>query len=342
MICFVAIYRKIEPIGKKQKRKIKMLGLFKKNKNQETENRQKLNLAQFGKEESWEWQGHRIVYTILGEGAPLLMLHGISAASWAYEFRYNFAAMAQQYRVYAPDLPGFGRSERKPIEYTAEMYIQFIADFARYIIEREGQAPATYASSLTSAHLIGAVARGPENFGPLVLACPTGLEKLNFVAGKTPRRIRRVLLGPVGNLAFWLLTSRRSTRTFLKRDGYYDSAFVNEELIDAYQLTARQPNAKYAPISFITFNLNHSVAEEWPKIEQPVLIIWGREAMITPLTTAARFVELRPATELEIIERARVSVCDERADEFNSFALGWLTHQNWPGIQSNVPATSAA
>ncbi len=278
-----------------------------------------------GNEASWEWRGHKIVYSVLGKGTPLLALHGVNASAGAFELRHNLEPLASQYRVYAPDMPGFGRSERKRLRYTAEMYIEFIADFARYIAQKEQQAPAVWACSLMAAHTIGAVTRTPEAFGPLLLVSPTGLEKLNFGPGKKALRVYKILFGPIGSVLFRLLTSRRSTRRFLGRDAYYDPNYITDEIIEQYHQSARQPNAKYAPISFITFGLNHSVKEEWPTIQQPTLIIWGREAMITPLSTAALFLKERPGTELRVIEQARLAVYDEQADQFNALALEWFS-----------------
>jgi pimeloyl-ACP methyl ester carboxylesterase len=288
----------------------------------------KLTLA--GQEESWEWRGHKIVYSVLGQGAPLILQHGINAAAWAFEMRKNLEALAGQYRVYAPDLPGFGRSERKPIRYTAEMYIEFQADFGRYVAEREGQAPAVIATSLSAAHLIGAVGRNPEIFGPLILITPTGLERLNFPPSEKSERVYKILRGPVGSALFWLLTTRPSTRIFLGRDGYYDPKYIDEELLAGYRDSARQPNAKYGPLAFITFLLNHSVQNEWPAIKPPVLLVWGRESKITPLDNAQLFLKERPGTELVVIDHARLAVNDEQAAEFNTLALDWLSKHLQP------------
>lgn len=48
-----------------------------------------------------------------GEGAPVVLVHGSPLSSYA--FRHQIAALASQFRVIAPDLPGFGQSS-KPVE----------------------------------------------------------------------------------------------------------------------------------------------------------------------------------------------------------------------------------
>ncbi|HEX2911702.1 MAG TPA: alpha/beta fold hydrolase [Chloroflexia bacterium] len=277
-----------------------------------------------GLEESWEWRGHQIVYSVMGEGAPLLLVHSINAAAWAFEMRLNIEPLAAQYKVYVPDLPGFGRSERKPVRYTAELYIEFMADFARYIKEQDGQAPAVIASSLPAAYVISIAASQPDLLGPLMLVTPIGYNKLDKPAGPKAERVHRWFMGPLGSAVFWLLTTKASQRLFLARDGYYDKSKVTPTLLGGYHVTARQPNAKYAPISFVTQLLNHSVQSEWPALSQPVLLVWGREAIITPVADANLFTGSRPGTELKVFEQTRLAVFDEKANDFNALALEWL------------------
>ncbi|MEI7556602.1 alpha/beta fold hydrolase [Candidatus Chlorohelix sp.] len=282
-----------------------------------------------GEERTFLWREHKVVYSILGEGAPLLMLHGINAAAWGYEYRRNYEEFAKHYRVYVPDLPGYGRSERKPIDYTAKLYIEFARDFASHILELEGIAPAIVVTSLSAAHVISAAVSDPQLFGPLVLISPTGLERLDFPPPAILKRAHRWLYGKLGSAVFSLLTTRLSTKIFLGRDSYLDKTGIDKELIEGYYATGHQPNAKYAPVCFITFYLNHSVRGEWEKISQPTLIVWGREAKITPLKDSELFLKLRPQTELAIIERARLSSNDERGEEFNQIVLEWLSqHYN--------------
>jgi pimeloyl-ACP methyl ester carboxylesterase len=278
-----------------------------------------------GDEQSLEWQGHKIIYSVTGEGAPLVMLHGLNAAAWAIEFRKNVPELSRHYKIYVPDLPGFGRSERKKLDYTAEMSIDFAGAFVKKVCEIEGRTPAVIANSLTAAHVIEAVSRNPESFGPLILLCPTGLEALDFPPGKGAIRTHRILKGFVGDIVFRLLTTRLSTRIFLGRDGYFDKNKLDDELIEGYIRSARQKNGKYAPISFVSFLLNHSIQKVWSGIKQPVMTVWGRESKITPFRHSQTFIQQRPETELKVIERARLAANDECPEEFNALVLEFLS-----------------
>ena len=53
----------------------------------------------------------RLHYHVAGEGHPLIMLHGSGpgASGWS-NFNPNFAKLAQRYKVYLLDFPGWGKS----------------------------------------------------------------------------------------------------------------------------------------------------------------------------------------------------------------------------------------
>ena len=65
---------------------------------------------------------------------PLLLIHGIHAAAWSFEWRHNVDYLARDHTVYTIDLLGFGRSDRPAIRYTSRTYISLISDFVAQVI----------------------------------------------------------------------------------------------------------------------------------------------------------------------------------------------------------------
>src|SRR5918993_1172454 len=61
--------------------------------------------------------GGDLAYSVAGEGEPLLLLHGVYAGASSFEFRKNFQALSESFRVYALDLLGCGMSERPSRRY---------------------------------------------------------------------------------------------------------------------------------------------------------------------------------------------------------------------------------
>jgi haloalkane dehalogenase len=78
------------------------------------------NLPEFSfKPHYVEVNGFRVHYLDEGAGNPILCLHG--EPSWCYLYRKMIPSLSKGHRVVAPDLIGFGRSD-KPAERTAYTY----------------------------------------------------------------------------------------------------------------------------------------------------------------------------------------------------------------------------
>jgi pimeloyl-ACP methyl ester carboxylesterase len=156
----------------------------------------------------------------------------------------------------------------------------------------------------------------------LVLVCPTGLEHLADPPPAWQRRLGDLLRLPViGSALFNLLVARPSLRWFLTERTYAEPARVTPELLDHYYLTAHQGGARHAPAAFVGGSLNLSIRETYPTLGQPVLVVWGREAQITPVSDANQFIRSRPTTRLKVLDRCGLLPHDERPEEFLAVAL---------------------
>ncbi|WP_435182884.1 alpha/beta fold hydrolase [Halobellus sp. EA9] len=235
-----------------------------------------LEPALSGSQRTFEWNGFDVQYAEAGdpETPDLVLLHGINAAGSNGEFREIFDDLSEDYHVVAPDLPGFGTSERPPLRYSATLYEEFVRDFVA-----EFDTPAVVASSLTGAYLVDAA--DDLDLASVVLICPTerGGPDRNLLA-------RELLRSPVlGEALFNLLGSKPSIRYFNADHGYYDMGKVSEEWMDYEWRTAHQPNARYAPASFVSgfLNAEFDLGEALADVDAHVTLLWGREAEITPL-----------------------------------------------------------
>ncbi len=61
---------------------------------------------------------------VLGSGPPLLLVHGLMTTS--YSWRYVFERLAQDYTVYAMDLPGVGRTSKPDVAYTPDALAEWL------------------------------------------------------------------------------------------------------------------------------------------------------------------------------------------------------------------------
>lgn len=265
--------------------------------------------ALVGAQRSFHWRGFEVSYTEAGvEDAPdVLLLHGLHAAASSREFEGVFDALADAYHVLAPDLPGFGRSDRPPATYTAALYEAFVTDFVREVTDR----PVVVASSVTGAYATRAAAEGAA-VERLVLVCPT-----DDVGRRRPLLRAAVRAPVVGSALFDLLASKPAIRLYNDREGYYRPSGYDEATVDYQWRTAHQRGARYAPASFVGGFLTPDVdlGETLADLAVPVTLVWGREATRTPLAVGRALAE-RADCRLVVVDDARLLPHDEHPAEF--------------------------
>jgi pimeloyl-ACP methyl ester carboxylesterase len=258
---------------------------------------------------TYRWRGFDVAYTEAGDpdDPDLLLLHGMNAAGSSHEFRHVVDALAEEYHVLAPDMPGFGHSDRPPLLYSGALYVTFVTDFARDLTEDA----AVVASSLSGAY----VARAAESveFRSLVLVCPT--------ASTVPGRrtwLRSLLRSPVvGEALYHLLTSKASIRYFLADHGFAEAAHVTEEWVEYDWRTTHQPGARYAPASFVSgfLDLDIDLGAALATVDAPVTIVWGGEAGLPPLDHGREIAETA-GVRLLVVEDADLLPHAEFPEDF--------------------------
>ncbi|EJN60546.1 alpha/beta fold hydrolase [Halogranum rubrum] len=267
-----------------------------------------LDAALPGDQHTYRWRGMNVAYTEAGDQSnpDLVFLHGINAAGSSGEFRDVFGELAEDYHVVAPDLPGFGRSDRPPLRYSAALYEDFVDDFLA-----EFDSPMVVASSLTSAYVTAVAAE--SDISRLLLVCPTSK------AGPEPNQaLRELVRSPlVGEALFNGLSSKPSIRYFNADHGYYDTSAVSDEWMDYEWRTSHQQNARFAPASFISGYLNSNVdlAATLGTLDIPVTLVWGREADIVPLSEGRELADEADA-RLVVFDDAKLLPHVEHAEAF--------------------------
>ncbi|MFA9515637.1 alpha/beta fold hydrolase [Halopenitus sp. H-Gu1] len=264
-----------------------------------------------GDPESFPWRGMDAAYVEAGDpDAPTVVLvHGVNAAGSAGEWRTVFDALAEEYHLVAPDLPGFGRSDRPPLRYSATLYQEFLREFLASF-----ERPHVVASSLSAAY-VAAIADDPDvSIRSACFIMPTS------IAGPDPPKtwLREAIRSPiVGEILFNLLASKPSIRYFNADHGYYDPDVVAEEWIDYEWRTAHVAGARFAPASFISGHLNADadLSEAITTIDAPVTLVWGRETTITPLSEGRSLAETTGST-LVVFDRAKLLPHVEHPEAF--------------------------
>ncbi len=237
-----------------------------------------------------------------------------------------FDQLSERYRVFAPDLLGFGRSDRPPVIYTPRLYIELIQDFARQVVGAIDHPTAVIASSLGAAFTIRAAAERPDLFARLALIEPTGIETLAGPADTPGKRFwRATFRAPlVGEAMYNLIVSRPSLRYFLESQAYSDGTEISDDVIDHYYVTAHQPGARYATASFIAGTLDTPTETAFASLNQPITLLWGEYDRFNPINHAQAFLSLNPDIRLLIFPTGGLPQ-DEQPEAFVREVTAWLS-----------------
>ncbi len=276
-----------------------------------------------------------IHYLKKGLGDPLVLIHNIYPGADLQEFAHNIDSLARQHTVYAIDLLGFGQSAAPRLKYTADIYIDVISSFLTDVVKT----PATVVSAgLTCAYVTEIAAADPTLFTSLAFICPrsepTGLDSPRWLAS-----LRRVFLStpPFGSGFYQTMAGDAELALFL-RNCFYSTKEITPELIQRLKENANRPGSVHPYASLVTGYLDKSLLAALPKVQTPILLVWGRHARPTPVEHGVRVVAVAKNVRLEIIEHAGAWPHYEQSALVNKIITEYLDSQ--PEL-SRPPATGS-
>ena len=278
----------------------------------------------------WHWQGHKIRYTVAGEGKPLLLIHGFGASIG--HWRKNIPVLADAgYKVFAIDLLGFGASDKAPLDYTLELWRSLISDFwAEFINE-----PTVFVGNSIGALLALMLVTGNPELaaGGILINCAGGLNHrpgdLNPILGLVMGGFARLIKSPVtGNLLFNNIRRKSQIKRTLYQV-YCDRNAVTDELVEMLYQPSCDPGAQKVFASVLTAPAGQTPSELLPELDKPLLVIWGEKDPWTPVTGAKIYRDLadnNPDVEFQIIPNAGHCPHDENPTAVNAQILNWLSN----------------
>lgn len=281
-----------------------------------------------GTEALYPWTEGAIHYTAHGRGAPLLLLHDLRPGSSTYDYRSVFAALAERYRVFAPDLLGYGLSGRPATSYTPQLYVALIEDFLRQVVGATDQPAHVIASGQSAPFAVLAAAARPQLFRSLMLIEPTGLGEDRRRRRPVVARAARLLLRAplLGESLYNLAVSRRGLRLALRRRLAEGSPHASDDVIDQYYSVTHQPGARFAPVDALAGALDGPVAqasEAFAAVTTPILLLWGQRDPTRPVSEGRALREAHPGAELRIFPTGSMPQV-EAPDAFFREVFAWL------------------
>jgi pimeloyl-ACP methyl ester carboxylesterase len=249
----------------------------------------------------YAWHHGNIHYVKKGMGDPLVLIHNIYPGADHHEFEHNINELARHFTVYAIDLLGFGQSDAPRLKYTADLYVELIFDFLR---EEVGHPAAVISAGLSCAYVTEVAAWRSNLFTRLVFICPrsepTGLDSPRWFA---PLRRFFLTTPPLGSGFYETMAGEAELGIFL-RNCFYRSKHVTPELVERLRENSRRPGTIHPYAALVTGYLDKNLLAILPRVQTPILLVWGRHAQPTPVEHSVRLLAIARRSRLEVIEHA--------------------------------------
>ena len=245
-----------------------------------------------------------IHYFTGGDGEPLVIIHG--GGSGAEGWLQNVTELCEHYRIYAPDLPGFGLSQPIDGDHGIPEFVEFVEDF-------------THSLGLKRFHLVGHSIGGGIALR-YALKFPHKIGKLVLVSS--------MFLGK--EIALWVRV--------LSSSGFSRSLGV--AAVTILKAVKWLISLVYAPFKFVNplprakVNLGKSIAtleeqttvlvKRFSELVMPTLLVWGANDGIVPVSNAYAAARLIPDCQLHVFEDCGHSVYRQKIKEFSHLLTNFL------------------
>jgi pimeloyl-ACP methyl ester carboxylesterase len=250
----------------------------------------------------YKWTYGAIFYKVAGpaDATPLVLLHAPAIGGSSYEMRHLLERLAQHYRVYVPDLLGFGLSDRPHLNYTAETYVQLLQDFVANVI---AQPAILLGSGLSCNYSVAVAASRPDLCRGIISLSPQTF----FTRQQLPLWLVQLMLHPLMALPFYsLFTTRPILRMILSSqyaiNNTNNGTQVSPEEFASIFANAHQFGAEHAALAWLAGKLDLDVHPQLEQLTQPTLTIWDRQVLNAVSATAGQNGYMS-AEKIAVIER---------------------------------------
>lgn len=232
--------------------------------------------------------GATLAYADEGEGdRVLVMIHGLG--SYLPTWKNNVEALSEEFRVIAPDLPGYGKSSKQAAQHT----IPFFTESILQLLDELNIESAVFAGhSMGGQIALYMAAVHPNRTEALILTAPAGFERFT----DQERELFRSMISPEMIAATPDSIIRQNVNA-----NFYQTPEEAEFMIDDRMMMRNAPDFGYyarAQAESIFAMLEETVWDRLPSIKQPTLVVFGRQDALIPNR------QLHPELSVEEIARA--------------------------------------
>lgn len=248
-----------------------------------------------------------------GDGPPLLLLHGLGSAVWAWE--RQLSAFEAFHRTVVYDHRGSGRSAKPPGPYS----MAELADDAASVLERRG---------ITRAHVLG-FSMGGYVAQTLALHRPEIVDRLVLVA--TSPGGSESVPQPEETATAWASARglppqeyARATMPLSFAPGWTDEHADEYESLLAARLAFPTPPESWAA-QYAACTAFVAEGADVERIRAPALVVHGDRDRVVPYENGSLLARRLPSARLETFEGHGHLLAIENAPRFNALVLDFLS-----------------
>ena len=257
--------------------------------------------------------GLKTNYLEAGQGDPVILIHGSGPGVTAYaNWRFTIEPLAQKYRVLAPDIAGFGYTERKSDQqYSLDFWVKHLTEW----MDAVGVKKARFIGNSFGGSLTLAIAsRYPERVESFVLMGAAGVEfeltpELDAIWGYEPS---------IENM-------RKIVMSFA-----YDTSMMTDDLVRSrYEASVRPGYHESFSKMFEVPRQRHIKALATPddqirKIPHRAMVVHGRDDKIVPPTNSTKLHSLLKNSDLHMFSNCGHWTQIEHKNDFNKLVLDFF------------------
>ncbi|MFH1438192.1 MAG: alpha/beta hydrolase [Pseudomonadota bacterium] len=259
-----------------------------------------------------EIDGQRIRYIDVGEGEPVLLIHGFGSALEAWQ--QVIPRLREGRRVIALDLPGFGKSDKHDRDYSSPSLAETVHAFMQKLgIEKADVVAHSWGCSIALALAM----QRPASVRRLVLSGAWVFEE------QLPPFAKWARVPVLGEIIFgWTYKELIAQRLAL---GFYEpEKIVDQKFVDAVEKAMDRPGAVAAALAATRGQRFENMEKHYAAVTQKTLIVWGREDEVARPLYGEKLSNIIPNARLVFIPQCGHLPMVERPVQFANKVLEFL------------------
>jgi len=262
-------------------------------------------------------EGVRVHYQEAGRGYPLICMHGAGpGASAESNFKGNFAAFAEKFRVVLYDMPQYGKSDKVVIN---EGRLSYNARILAGALDKIG---------IDKAHIVGNSMGGQValKFG---LDHPDRLTKVVIIGSTpmppifTPFPVEGIKL--IARYYKGTGPSREKLRELLQTI-VYDSSFLTDAIFEERYQASIDPETVELFGKSQGEMIRENLAPDLPRLKAKLLIVWGMDDRFGALDVGLQMARIVPDARMHIFTKCGHWAQVEHAAAFNRLVVDFMQH----------------